>query len=71
MSTVSEIEHAIEQLPAAEFAKLRQWFLELDSARWDQEMDADSESGRLDFLFEEAADERARGELRDWPGTEA
>jgi hypothetical protein len=30
-------------------------------------MDADSVSGKLDFLFDEAVSESAAGLLREWP----
>ena len=33
--------------------------------RWDQEIEADSNSGRLDFLVREAYKEEARGTLKD------
>ncbi len=39
----------------------------LDQAAWDKQIEADSASGKLDFLFEEAEKERAAGTLRDWP----
>jgi hypothetical protein len=32
----------------------------------DKELDADSASGQLDFLFEEAEHESAHGLLREW-----
>ena len=34
---------------------------------WDKQIDSDSKSGKLDFLFEEAEAEDAKGELREWP----
>jgi len=66
MSTVTEIARAIEQLPAEDFAALRRWFMDRESQLWEEQIDANSAAGRLDFLFEEAAAERAKGELRDW-----
>ena len=30
-------------------------------------MERDATAGKLDFLFNEAADERQAGQLRDWP----
>lgn len=71
MSTVSEIERAIDQLAPDDFATLRRWFIEKDNARWDAEIDGDATSGRLDFLFEEASAERVGEELRDWPDNKA
>ena len=32
----------------------RQWFLEEDWKRWDEEIEEDSKSGKLDFLIREA-----------------
>ena len=67
MSTVEEIERAVEQLSPPDLARLRRWFIERDNAQWDREMEQDAVAGKLDFLFEEAAGERKAGELRDWP----
>ena len=54
----------------AEFdeSELRQfaaWFAEFEQQVWDRQMEEDSNSGRLDFLHEEAQRERAEGSLRD------
>jgi hypothetical protein len=65
MSTVNEIKAAIEALREEEYAQLRQWFSERDWEKWDKQLEADSESGRLDFLIQEALDEKARGSLKD------
>jgi hypothetical protein len=40
---------------------------ELDQQLWDQQMDSDAASGKLDFLREEANVEEG-GCLKDWPG---
>lgn len=67
MDRVEEIEAAIHDLPADEYRRLAEWFLEFDQRRWDAQMDADSASGKLDFLFQEADSELAQGPLREWP----
>jgi hypothetical protein len=54
MSTATEIERAIEQLPPEELATLRAWFAEFDAARWDSQFEQDAKAGRLDRLVEEA-----------------
>jgi hypothetical protein len=54
-------------LPPDEYRRLSQWFYELDQTRWDEQMDRDSAAGKLDFVFDEAANESARKPLRDWP----
>jgi hypothetical protein len=35
--------------------------------RWDEQMDQDSSSGKLDFLFEEAESESSNGLPHEWP----
>ena len=67
MSTVVEIESAIANLPKKEFWELASWFDDIKNRTWDEQMSADADSGKLDFLFEEAAAERAAGKLKDWP----
>lgn len=59
MSRIEEIEAAIETLPTTEFRRLSEWFREKDNTVWDAQMDSDSASGKLDFLFEEAEREAA------------
>ena len=67
MDRVEEIEAAIDGLPAEEFRRIVQWFHEREQRHWDEQMDADSSSGKLDFLFEEAENESRCGLLSEWP----
>ena len=67
MSRVEEIEAAIDGLPPEEYGRIVQWFRVREQTRWDEQMDADSLAGKLDFLFDEAESESARGLLREWP----
>lgn len=67
MSTVVEIESAIAKLPKKEFWELASWFDDVKNRTWDDQMESDAVSGKLDFLFEEAEHERVAGKLRDWP----
>jgi hypothetical protein len=67
MDRVEEIEAAIECLPPEEFRRLAEWFRVRDQEQWNEQLDRDSASGKLDFLFEEAADECRRGLVREWP----
>ncbi|MCB1105671.1 MAG: hypothetical protein KDK74_13130 [Cephaloticoccus sp.] len=57
MSTVQEIESAIEKLSATEVAELKAWL-------WDRDIEADSSAGRLNPLIEEALDEYRTGKTR-------
>ena len=70
MSRVEEIEAAIEGLPPEEYRCIVQWFGAREQRRWDEQMDADSAAGKLDFLFDEAESEAAKGDLREWPSQE-
>jgi len=67
MTTVEEIEHAVTELAPSELSRLAAWMREYDAKVWDGQMEEDSASSRLDFLFEEAESERKAGKLRDWP----
>ena len=70
MDRVSEIEALIDSLPPEEFHRVARWLREREQKRWDEKLDGDSTSGKLDFLFEEAENESASGRLRDWPPRE-
>ena len=39
---------------------------EIEFTSWDEEIDRDSSSGKLDFLFEEAQREWEQGLLNEW-----
>jgi len=67
MDRVEEIEAAINDLPPEDFHRIAKWFRERDQSLWDQQLDTDSASGRLDFLFEELETESQQSLLRDWP----
>jgi hypothetical protein len=61
MTDVGHIEQQIQRLDDEAFAKLRDWFIEYAHARWDAQIAADSEAGKLDFLVEEALAEHRAG----------
>jgi len=65
MSTVEEIKSAISGLPNTQFSELRKWFSETDWESWNGEIEADSDSGKLDFLLDEARNEKSSGSLRN------
>ena len=65
IAQVEELQVAIESLPYQEYIRLRQWFSERDWGKWDRQIEADSESGKLGFLIEEALNEKAESILRE------
>ena len=65
MTQLEQLRTTIEALPEEEFTRLRNWFLEKDWERWDSQIARDSAAGKLDFLIEEARQEKASGKLKN------
>ncbi len=56
---IEQLQIEIEALPDSDFQQLRQWFADRDWEKWDDQLEADVASGRLDFLLEEARSARS------------
>lgn len=65
MSSILEIENAVQRLSPGELAAFRNWFQQFDAAEWDRQFEGDVSSGRLDALADEAI-----GQLREGKCTE-
>ena len=65
MSKIDELKAEIERLPSEEIAEIFRWLSEKDWERWDKEIEADSQAGKLDFLVREAHEEKIKGNLKD------
>ena len=65
MISVETMEEQIAELDNVSFAKLRDWIIEFDHARWDKQIEADSNAGKLDFLIDAALAEHHAGKSRD------
>lgn len=63
--TVEEIQTEIKSLSKGDYSKLKNWFIERDWQEWDQQIEEDSRSGKLDFLLEEAMEAKQSGNLRN------
>ena len=62
MTTIEDIERAIEQLSPRELARFRTWYEAFEAARFDETIARDSATGKLDAIAEEAlAAHRAGG----------
>jgi hypothetical protein len=60
MSTVAEIENALQNLPVDDAWKVADWLQDYLDSKWDKQIDADIAAGKLDKLADEAvADYRA------------
>lgn len=70
MSTVQEIERAIEQLPRKEAYRLADWISSRFSKEWDNEIEEDIKGGLLDHLAQEAVSEFRAGRTSPYPPRE-
>ena len=61
MSTLEEIEAAVQQLPPAKRAEFRACFLSFDASDWDQQMEDDMTAGNLEWLVNEAISDSKAG----------
>lgn len=59
--TISEIEQAIRELSPKELSRFYAWFEEYYAEVWDQQIEADAKSGRLDKLIAEVDEEYNTG----------
>ena len=64
MAKIDELKNTIETLSPDDYGKLRQWFSERDWERWDEQLENDSKSGKLNFLIKEMEGEYKKGNLR-------
>ena len=65
MTSVQDIKAAIEQLAPEQRTAFRAWFEAFDARQWDQQIEEDLSSGRLDWLAEEALGDLASGRCTD------
>ena len=64
MSTVAEIENALQALPVEDARKVAGWLQEYLDAKWDKQMDKDIAAGRMDKLWEKAQADIAAGRVK-------
>jgi hypothetical protein len=64
MTTVEEIEKAIQNLPKNEVAELSTWFDEFETQLWDDQISNDAASGRFNSFFAQAVAEFEAGETK-------
>ncbi len=65
MLTIEQIEAAILELPPDKFHQLLEWFSELDYRRWDEQLEQDVASGKLEDLAQEAIADFEAGRYRE------
>lgn len=62
---VEDIENAVKSLPERELARFRRWFAKFDAAAWDEQLERDVASGKLDELAEEALEDYNAGKASE------
>jgi hypothetical protein len=64
MTTLDDIKKAALQLSPEELARLQHWIEELQADAFDQQIERDALSGKLDWLADEGLADRAAGKTR-------
>jgi hypothetical protein len=62
---IEDVEKAVAKLPPDQFAKFRAWFEEFEAARFDQKIERDANTGRLDRMADQAIDDFRKGRARE------
>ena len=65
MVSIAKIQEDILTLSETDYQQLRQWLNELDKDEWDRQIEEDSNTGRLDFLIDEAREAKEKGTLKN------
>jgi len=65
MQALKEIEKEVQEPPSSEYPNFRTWFYQYDNDVWDTNIEEDSASGKLDFLIDEAFEEKRKGKLKE------
>jgi hypothetical protein len=62
--TLHELEQTIAKLPPDELSEFREWFLRFDGDRWDERIEKDAASGKLESLAQAALREFRSGQTK-------
>ncbi len=65
MISIEVLEKQITELDNESFSKLRDWFIEFEQSRWEKQIEADSNAGKIDFLIDAALAEHQAGKTRN------
>ncbi len=67
MTTIDEIKAAIDHLSLRERAEVARWLHGWGDDAWDQQMQRDATSGKLDYLLKEVDADISSSRLEDMP----
>ena len=65
MTELEYLEREVESLSPGDLAKFRRWFLEFDWKQWDERIEEDLRSGKLDRMLSEAMNDFKAGRSRE------
>jgi hypothetical protein len=65
MTTLEDIEKAIAELPIEQLRRFRAWFEQFEAEHFDQAIERDAKSGKLDRLAEQALEDFQAGRARE------
>jgi hypothetical protein len=65
MHAVREIELAVSRLSPEQLASFREWFDEFDAKAWDEQIELDAMSGKLDELASQAVSDFRAGKCKE------
>jgi len=66
MTTVEEIEKAVTKLSPEQLAKFRAWFEEFQARQFDEQIERDAKSGKLEELMAKARDNHRAGRREEF-----
>jgi hypothetical protein len=66
MTKLEQIEKSVEQLTPEELATFRAWFVEFEERLFDEKIERDAKSGKLDKLAAKAIADDKAGRTRDF-----
>ena len=64
-TNIAKIQEEILALSETDYRQLKQWLNELEWDEWDQQIEEDSNAGKLDFLIAEAREAKEKGILKN------
>ena len=65
MTRVEKLESDVSRLSPDELSRFRAWFAEFDAALWDEQIELDAKSGKLDHLAEKAIQDFNSGNCKE------
>ncbi|MBS0422962.1 MAG: hypothetical protein JSR71_00685 [Proteobacteria bacterium] len=61
---MEDVVKAVEQLPQDQLKQFRAWFQEFDSEAWDEQIEKDTKTGKLDILAQGAIADHHAGKSK-------